>query len=169
MGSGVKEHRELAEPLGAWIAARGYHLLTGGGGGVMAAVTRAFHGVPGRRGLAVGILPGEADATGYRPRPGYPNPWVELAIYTHLPLSGERGTEPMSRNHINVLSASAVIALPGGAGTRSEVELALRYRRPLIAFLGEAGHIDGLPGAIPRARTLAEVERFIVERVPPPG
>ena len=31
------------------------------------------------------------------PMDGYPNQWVEIPVLTHLPLSGERGTEPMSR------------------------------------------------------------------------
>ena len=62
MGSGSEPHRELALPLGAWLARRGVHLLTGGGGGVMASVSEGFAGVGGRRGLVIGVLPGEAGA-----------------------------------------------------------------------------------------------------------
>jgi predicted Rossmann-fold nucleotide-binding protein len=40
----------------------------------------------------------------------------------------------MSRNHLIVLSAHAVVALPGGEGTRSEIELALEYHTPLLLF-----------------------------------
>ena len=35
--------------------------------------------------------------------------WVELPIRTHLPHSGERGTDVRSRNHINALTADVMI------------------------------------------------------------
>jgi uncharacterized protein (TIGR00725 family) len=114
MGSGKSEHAALAEPLGTWLACEGVHLLTGGGRGVMTAVSRAFCAVAGRAGLSIGVLPG--DGWGRSPD-GYPNPWIELAIRTHLPLRGPEGGALLSRNHINVLSADAIVALPGGAGT----------------------------------------------------
>lgn len=161
MGSGRDEHGELAGPLGEWIAVSGCHLLTGGGGGVMAAVSRAFHSVEGRAGRSIGVLPGGGGGEQGAPA-GYPNPWVEIPIRTHLPLSGEQGMDPMSRNHLNVLSADAIVALPGGAGTRSEVQLALEYRRPLICWLGADGAIAGLEetGA-PLAGSFAELAEFI--------
>ena len=46
LGSSMMRHEQLAEPLGTWIAQKGFHLLTGGGGGVMAAVCQAFVAVP---------------------------------------------------------------------------------------------------------------------------
>src|SRR5262245_19792521 len=122
MGSGTEEHAVLAEPLGRWLAEQGLDLLTGGGGGVMAAVCRGFAAVPQRRGGSVGVLPAG-------PPRGYPNPWVDIAIQTHLPQRGEQGAGERSRNHLNVLSAHVIVVLPGGPGTRTEVELALRYRR----------------------------------------
>jgi uncharacterized protein (TIGR00725 family) len=162
MGSGTDEHRELAEPLGRWLAHQGVHLLTGGGHGVMAAVARAFAEVADRAGLVIGVVPGEIDCFGtYHARSDYPNAFIELAILTHLPVSGLEGTAPMSRNHINVLSSDLVVALPGGAGTASETVLALRYGRPLIAYLGERGTIPDLAPAVPLARTLGDVERFV--------
>ncbi len=130
IGSGVDEHDDLARPLGRWLAGQGVHLLTGGGSGVMESVSRAFHSVSDRHGFVIGVLPGGAG----RPPEGYPNPWVEIPIATHLPFSGEQGTEVRSRNHINVLSADAIIVLPGGAGTASEVHLAIEYQKPLAAF-----------------------------------
>ena len=60
MGSGTSEHAGLAEPLGEALACMGVHLLTGGGGGVMAAASRAFASVEGRAGLVIGVLPGVA-------------------------------------------------------------------------------------------------------------
>ncbi len=134
MGSGVEAHEDLAEPLGRAIAEAGWHLLTGGGRGTMRATSRAFNETAGRAGLSIGVLPSREEGADGRAPDGYPNPWVEVAIYTHLPLSGAAGTGPDSRNHMNVLSADAVVALPGGAGTWSEIELSLRYRRPLAIF-----------------------------------
>jgi predicted Rossmann-fold nucleotide-binding protein len=133
----------------------------------MAAVSAAFAATPGRRGLVIGVLPAQADDPLRQPKEGYPNPFVEIMIATHLPLSGERGTEPLSRNHINVLSADAVIALPGGAGTRSEVELALRYGRPVIAHLARREDLAGLPAEVPLAPSLAEIGAFLRARLGP--
>jgi len=141
MGSGTAGHEPLSVPLGKLLAVSGFHLLTGGGGGVMAEVSRAFCSTPGRLGLSIGILLSEAEPaldpeTGLRRfRPGKMNRWVEIPIVTHLPLSGTRGTDFMSRNHINVLTADALIALPGSAGTLSEVQLRVQYGRPVILFL----------------------------------
>jgi uncharacterized protein (TIGR00725 family) len=163
MGSGTAPHTERAGAVGRWLAQQGVHLLTGGGGGVMAAVSRAFFEVPDRRGAVIGILPGSADAE--IPSRGYPNPWVEIAICTHLPLSGELGTDPLSRNHINVLSSDVLLALPGGAGTASEVRLALRYGRPLIAYLERRNQIADLPAETRMSSSLAEVQEFIQSRI----
>lgn len=159
MGSGSILHAERAAGLGAWLANRGVHLLTGGGQGVMGAVSRAFFETDGRRGLVIGVLPAERDAG--QAQPGYPNPWVELPIRTHLPLRGSRGAEPMSRNHINVLTSDVIVALPGGPGTSSEVRLALEYGRPIVAYLGHRAEIPDLPESVPVCAVLAEVQAFV--------
>ena len=157
IGSGVDEHDDLAQPHGQWLAGQDVHLLTGGGSGVMEAVSRSFHSVPDRRGLVIGVLPGEAG----RSPEGYPNPWVEIPIATHLPFSGEQGTEVRSRNHINVLSADAIIVLPGGAGTASEVDLAIKYRKPLAAFAIEPGDLSKLPPDVSVYQTIDEIKAFV--------
>lgn len=161
MGSGSQEHRERSEPLGRWLAGLGVHLLTGGGAGVMAAVSESFASTRGRRGSVVGILP--AHASGDSSMAGYPNPWVEIAIRTHLPLTGDRGLDPMSRNHINVLSSDVIVALSGGAGTASEVSLALRYGRPVVVWLDARNPIPGPSPGAQVARTFHEVQRFVEE------
>ncbi len=140
MGSGAESHEELAAPLGRAIAENGWHLLTGGGRGTMTAASRAFAETKHREGLCLGVVPSQQEGDGSPD--GYPNPWVEVTIRTHLPLSGASGTGPFSRNHINVLSADAVVALPGSAGTWSEIELALRYGRPLAVFDRPPGDSD---------------------------
>jgi len=159
MGSGSAEHAERAARLGRWLAERGVHLLTGGGGGVMAAASQAFYEVAERRGLVIGILPASADPT--RPKAGYPNRWVELPILTHLPLGGEQGAQPLSRNHINVLTSDAIVALPGGAGTASEAALAVAYGRPIVAFLASPDELPGLPDRVPVCARLEEVQDFV--------
>ena len=45
-----------------------------------------------------------------------------------------QGKDNLSRNHINVLTSDLIIALPGGEGTRSEIELSLEYQKPLLIF-----------------------------------
>lgn len=142
IGSGTAADADICREMGRLIAELGCDLLTGAGGGTMELVARAFcerRDELGSAALSIGIVPGEAGADGvYATRPGYPNPWVELAIYTHLPRSGAGGTSPMSRNHINVLSADIVVALPGGSGTQSELELARRYGVDVVAYRGPA-------------------------------
>ena len=165
IGSGQNEHANLAPELGRWLAAKGVHLLTGGGLGVMSSVSRAFYETPHRKGLVIGVLPSRPDDPQRRPWPGYPNPWVELPITTHLPLSGAQGTQPMSRNHINVLTSEALIILPGGEGTLSEVTLALRYQRPIIAYLQKPSDFPGLPAEVPLTHTLAGLDEFLSRHI----
>jgi uncharacterized protein (TIGR00725 family) len=149
MGSGVEPYPELAAPLGAWIARAGCHLLTGGGRGVMEAAARAFCAVPGRRGLSIGIVrcdaaPSPDPASGrWRHRPRQ-NDWLELPIQTHLHTSD---TSIHSRNHLNVLTADALVVLPGNAGTASEIVLAARYGRRAVLFLGARGTVAGRTAA----------------------
>jgi predicted Rossmann-fold nucleotide-binding protein len=129
----------------------------------MAAVSKSFYDTPNRRGLVIGVLPcGESLEN---PRDGYPNQWVEIPVATHLPLSGEGGTEPMSRNHVNVLSSDVMVALPGGAGTLSEVRLAVRYERPVVAFVESDQDIPGLPDSVPTCSSLEGVRTFVTTQL----
>ena len=166
LGSGREEHLDLALPLGRLLARLGVNLLTGAGGGVMSSVCRAFTGAERAAGICIGIVPCAGPRDRASRRPGYPNPFVELAIDTHLPLSGEQGTDDLSRNHIHVLSSAALVALPGGAGTRSEIELALRYAKPIILFASSDALVAGLPESVRRARDIGDVEAFLAEHIP---
>ena len=161
MGSGTNEHEEHARAIGELLADLGVNLLTGGGRGVMRSVSRAFTRHPGRTGICIGIIPCESESHRDAPKAGYPNEFVELAIYTHLPYSGAQGTHDLSRNHINVLSSVAVVALPGEEGTASEVSLALRYRKPVIAYSHIPGLLDRLPQSVRRVDRVDLVREFL--------
>jgi predicted Rossmann-fold nucleotide-binding protein len=172
IGSGRTADPHAAE-VGRLIAALGHDLLTGGGRGVMEAVSRAFFETSPRRGIVIGIVPAEvhglrqleernAADVSYEPPPGYPNEWVELVIYTHLPDTGSDGARRSSRNHLNVLSADAIVALPGREGTESEIWLATQYRVPVIAF---GDHGAAAPHGIPRAPTIDAVRDFLTHSI----
>lgn len=171
MGSSQEDSAELAGPLGVLIARLGCHLLTGGRGGAMEAVGRAFCSVEDRRGYALGILPEGAVA----------NPFVEIPVYTQLSAENERSNPGWrwSRNHVNIRTSTVVIALPGGAGTASELELAAGgpHERPCLAFLGAEGRIAQLQRTvegevitgngfrIPVAVEVSEVEAFLAKHL----
>lgn len=165
LGSGGVAHEAQARALGRWLAGLGVHLLTGGGGGVMNAVSRAFSEVPERRGLVIGVVPSAAAGAVSEAKQGYPNPWVEITVFTHLHLSGRNGTDPMSRNHINVLSSNVLVALPGGPGTASEISLALRYDRPVIAYLRAREEIPDLPDSVRAEGDLEKIQEFVRDHI----
>ena len=161
MGSGSDEHEEDSRAVGELLAELGVNLLTGGGPGVMLAVSRAFTRHPGRRGIAIGIIPCASEDDRMTPKPGYPNEFVELPIFTHLPHSGLQGTHDLSRNHINVLSCSAIIALPGGDGTASEVSLALKYGKPIAAYSANGRLLEPFPEVVPRLHSAYALREFV--------
>jgi uncharacterized protein (TIGR00725 family) len=119
MGSGRAScYDTLGYQLGQALAVAGYVVLTGGGSGMMLAVSQ---GAAEAGGLVVGVLPSQGpDDPHYQ---GYPNGYVHVPIYTGMSLA---------RNAINVLSSDVVVALPGGPGTLSEVALALNAGRHVV-------------------------------------
>lgn len=163
IGSGTNSHSTLSVPLGEWLAEQGHDLINGGGQGVMAETAKAFCSVKERKGIVIGILPA-ADLyetpkkrTKYKIPPGYPNAFTDLCIRTHLPFSGRQGKELGSRNHIVVLSADSIVALPGSAGTRSEIELAMEYRKPLL-IVSPNGEWDEFAS---RAKVVGTIDKAI--------
>lgn len=113
-----------AEAIGRGVAARGWTLLTGGRTGVMEAASR---GAALAGGLVVGLLPGP-DTAGA-------NPWVAVPLATNL---------GNARNAVIVQAASAVVAVAGGWGTLSEIALARKCGRPVVAI----GHGQALPEVV---------------------
>ena len=102
-----------AARLGRLIAENDWVLLTGGRkAGVMDAASK---GAKASGGLTVGILP-DRDFSGVSQA-------VDIAIATDL---------GNARNNINVLSSDVVIACGMGAGTASEVALALKNGKQVI-------------------------------------
>ena len=103
-----------ARALGRLIAEVGWAVLSGGRNiGVMKAVNEGAKEVPGS--LTISILP-TADAK--------PNPNVDVVILTDM---------GNARNNINVLSSDVVVACgSGGAGTASEIALALKAGKTVI-------------------------------------
>lgn len=169
MGSGEDvPDPEAAAEVGRLIAELGHDLLTGAGGGVMAAVAEAFTSASPRGGISIGVVPASAPDD-HTPPPGYPNAFVELAINTHL----GRGGDPddlSSRNPVNVLTASAIILLAGNDGTYAELTLAARYDRPRILYLPAGGTIHGFGPAdlthlAPAANSIGEVREFLEDRL----
>lgn len=158
IGSRAEADAGLCRAVGRLVAELGCDLLTGAGGGVMTEVSRAFcerRDELGSTGLSIGIVPGSIDGQGdYASEPGYPNPWVELPVYTHLSRS--------SRNHINVLSADAIVALPGGPGTRSEADLAKKYGIAIVAYGSPA------PEGVERATGIEQVREFLESQLSQP-
>ncbi len=105
----------MAEALGGGIAERGWVLLNGGrSAGVMAASARGAHEAGG---LVVGVLPQATQDPGVSED-------LDVAIFTGM---GD------ARNAINVASSDVVVVLPGGPGTLSELALALKAGKPVVA------------------------------------
>jgi uncharacterized protein (TIGR00725 family) len=105
----------LAYRLGQLVAAGGDVLLCGGRPeGVM---EQAARGAREQGGLTVGILPGSD--------PDQASVYIDLAVATGM---------GNARNAVNVLSSDAVVACAGGTGTISEVALALKSGKMVVAL-----------------------------------
>ena len=103
---GDKAYTE-AQALGRLLAERGHTVLTGGYIGVMEAVSRGAHEAGGH---VVGVTC--ADIERWRPRAA--NQWVKEEI---------RKETLIERLHTLIHESDAALALPGGAGTLTEISL----------------------------------------------
>ncbi|MEX1072067.1 MAG: TIGR00725 family protein [Chloroflexota bacterium] len=113
---GPEAHRilEWAEEVGQLLARGGAVVISGGLGGVMRAASRGAHGAGG---ATIGILPGSD--------PAEANEYVSIPIATGL---------GVVRNLVVVTAADAVVAVGGRHGTLSEIGLALRMGRHVVAL-----------------------------------
>jgi uncharacterized protein (TIGR00725 family) len=118
VGSGTAsgELYEMAWEIGRLVAERGGTLICGGRSGVMEAAAR---GATEAGGTAIGILPDE-DRT-------RANEYLSYSIAT--------GTGH-ARNLAVVCSGDVVIAVGGEYGTLSEIGLARKVGRPVVALRG---------------------------------
>jgi hypothetical protein len=149
-GSAVPpEVEKTAFALGQAIAQRGWILLNGGRNcGVMAASAR---GARQAGGMTIGILP-DRDALAATPD-------LDVAVVTGM---GD------ARNLINVLSSDVVIALPGGAGTASEVALALKNGKRVILLgfpMPEVFEADRRAGRLTAAQGVADAVAQTAEAI----
>ncbi|MBL7151040.1 MAG: TIGR00725 family protein [Candidatus Omnitrophica bacterium] len=109
-----KEVEQVAHDLGKKLAKVVGILVSGGLSGTMEAVCKGFKA---NGGLTIGIIPGYIK--------GDANPHVDIVIPTGLGLA---------RNVLVVKSADAVVALPGEAGTLSEIAYCLQFGIPVISL-----------------------------------
>ncbi len=128
-GTATGELYDKAREVGRLVAERGGTVVCGGRSGVMEAVARGATGVGG---TAIGILPDED----------------RKRANEHLSYSVATGTGH-ARNLAVVCSGDVVIAIGGEYGTLSEIGLARKVGRPVVALvswdLGEHVSVAATP------------------------
>ncbi len=103
MGSGRQKWDDYALPLGMALAKRPVHLLTGGGYGVMQSVAAAFVSVSPRQGLSIGCIPTKEEGQNFVPvSDSYPNRYIELPIFTPLPVFNRENPDAINRMFFQV-------------------------------------------------------------------
>ena len=132
------DQEAVAEEVGRLLASRGAVVVTGGLGGVMAAASR---GASEAGGVALGLLPGPDRSAGNR--------WLTVSVPTGM---GEL------RNGLIVRAADVVIAVGGEYGTLSEVALALKGDRRVIA-IGFGFEVEGVEEATDAAGAVSRALR----------
>ncbi|MFA6384408.1 MAG: TIGR00725 family protein [Candidatus Omnitrophota bacterium] len=132
-----KEVEQLAHNFGKKVSKVVNYLCCGGLGGVMMAVCSGFKE---GNGITVGILPSynKSDA----------NKYIDLAIPTGMGLA---------RNLLVVKTGDVVVALPGAAGTLSEIAYCLQFGIPVISL--NSWDIDG----VIKAKTVDDAVRKVKE------
>jgi len=135
------EMDDLAQDLGKKLAKVVDILVSGGLGGVMKAVCSGFKAGGG---LTIGIIPSydRNDA----------NEFVDIAIPSGL---------GFARNILVVKSADVVVALPGEAGTLSEIAFCLQFKIPVIS-LG-SWDIKGIIKVATIDEALEQVQKILEE------
>jgi uncharacterized protein (TIGR00725 family) len=151
MGGGRVNDRQAEEAyrLGWLIAAQGWVLLNGGRrAGIMDASAR---GARENGGITVGILPDDHSAQA--------SPFIQIPILTGM---------GSARNYINALSSHVMVACAGGAGTLSEIALALKHGRPVIlmgmdvmGFFAEETARGQLTSVMGPEEAIQRIKRFL--------
>ncbi len=105
---------DVAFRVGQLLAERGVIIINGGLGGVMEAVSR---GAKSRNGFVVGIIPSKNKENA--------NEYCNVVIATNM---------GHARNMIIVHSSDVIIAIGGGFGTISEMAIALKEGKKVVAY-----------------------------------
>ncbi len=105
---------EMAMRVGELLAERGCVVVNGGLGGVMEASAK---GAKMKGGLTVGILPGDSKDEA--------NPYIDIKIVTNM---------GHARNVIIAHTCDALIAIGGEYGTISEMSIALKIGKKVVAI-----------------------------------
>ena len=131
-----KEVEQLAQNLGKNLAKVVDIIVCGGVSGTMEAVSKGFKASGG---LTIGIIPSydKKDA----------NEYVDIVIPSGLGLA---------RNVLVVKSADVVVALPGEAGTLSEIAYALQFSIPVVSL--KSWDIPGVVKVETVEQAIAEVK-----------
>lgn len=127
---------DRARTVGRLVAERGYRLVCGGRGGVMAAAAEGHRAGGGR---PIGILPGVDRAAA--------NEHLDVAIVTGL---------GNMRNALVVANGEAVVAIGGGYGTLSEIALALDDDTPVVGL--QTHDVEGVRAVDTPAAAIEAVE-----------
>ena len=137
------EVEQIAHNLGKKLAKVADILASGGLGGTMGAVCSGFKAGGG---VTLGILPSydKNDA----------NKFVDIAIPTGMGLA---------RNVLVVKAADVVVALPGEAGTLSEIAYCLQFGIPVISLRSW-----DIPGVI-KVKTVREAVKKVKNIIKTPG
>jgi len=133
---------QLAKDLGKVLASYPIHLICGGKTGIMEAVAQGFQEAPERKGIILGIMPGEDKSEA--------NPYLDMVLPTGLGLL---------RNGLIARSCDAMIAIGGGSGTLSELVMAWHENKPL-AILGASGWYQALSGQKIDQRQAENIQGF---------
>ncbi len=139
-----KEVEQLTQNLGKKLAEVVDYVVCGGLSGTMKAVCSGFKA---KNGVTIGIIPGydKKDA----------NEFVDIVIPTGLGLA---------RNVLVVKSADIVVALPGKAGTLSEIAYCMQFGIPVVSL--KSWDIPGvikvktITEAIKQVKTILNFMRF---------
>lgn len=136
--------RAAAYAIGAAAVDRGFRIVCGGMGGVMAAAAEGAHSAERyKEGDTVGI------AMSYYATDL--NPWVDVVIPTGL---------GYSRNMLVVASGDVVVAIGGGSGTLSEIALAWQIQRPILVHGETEGWAKRLGGSRLDQRNEGPIESY---------
>jgi len=115
---------QIAYEVGRLIAQEKAALICGGMTGIMEAAAKGCYET---KGVVVGILGGI--------RKNEANSYLTIALPTGLRIT---------RNSLIAVCSDALIAISGGAGTLSEITLAIKAKKPVIAIRNSGGICSNL-------------------------